>query len=124
MRVTRQIGCCGIREIDGLEYARDCKYALHEFLHRTKRNRLFRFAIFSESNFTWNYHHGMTDYGQKLAAYIKQHKLGKVTKSNTAQNPNSGNNVTVWIWSVDWDALKKWAADNPVPLGTNFGRIY
>lgn len=121
MRVTRQIGCCGIREIDGLQYTTSEKKAIQEFLHRTKRNRYFRFVIFSQADGAWA---RVPNYGVKFAAFIETNKLGTLTMSNTAVNPNTGNKVTVWIWSVDWDALKKWAKENPVAVGTIFPQLY
>ena len=48
-----------------------------------------------------------TEVTKKLWAYIKKHKLGTVMKTRARRNPNSGNNIVVYVWSIDHTALKK-----------------
>lgn len=47
------------------------------------------------------------DYGQKLQDYIEAHKLGSVTATPGVLNPVSGNDIRIWSWAPDWDALAK-----------------
>ena len=59
------------------------------------------------------------DYGQALADYITEQKLGTVTGTEPARN-HSGNMIRVWLWAPQWEALKEiWektqAARAPVP---------
>lgn len=51
-------------------------------------------------------------YGERFANYIKEHDLGFVTQTGENVNPNSGNNLTVWIWTVDHLKLKAHAMKN------------
>lgn len=41
-----------------------------------------------------------TSPGHKLAAFIEQHKIGEVIKSGHRKNPNSGNDIVVWVWTL------------------------
>ena len=55
-------------------------------------------------------------YAQRFAAFLKREKLGKVVKGHAAYNPNhpervgkKGGKLLVYLWTIDHDALKKWA---------------
>lgn len=68
----------------------------------------FRFAIFSEAH-----RPGLTDetgpkYGRDFAALIRECKLGDVIETGKHINPNSSNNLRVWVWTVDHTALVAW----------------
>lgn len=45
-------------------------------------------------------------YGKAFARYILKNKLGSVTCSRRAKNPNSPNVVTAWIWTPDHENLE------------------
>jgi hypothetical protein len=48
------------------------------------------------------------DYGQALADYIVENKLGEVIATPERVNPMSYNNpIKVWVWTVDWTELQK-----------------
>lgn len=41
--------------------------------------------------------------GKALAAYIRKHRLGLVSKSHQANNPNhDGHKIEHWTWKPDW----------------------
>lgn len=46
-------------------------------------------------------------YGKQFAKYILKNKLGKLTCSSRAVNPNSRHTITVWVWTFDAKRLKK-----------------
>ena len=48
------------------------------------------------------------NYGERLADYITAQNLGTVTASAINRNPNSGNDVRVFVWAVDKHALTDW----------------
>lgn len=61
-----------------------------------------RFLIFSDKvNKTKGYESG----GQKLAKEIEDNRLGDLTKSTEGVNPNSSNNIAVWVWNPDHVAI-------------------
>lgn len=71
-----------------------------------KLPRNFRYAIFSQAGIGRGQG---ARYGTNLAAYITRNKLGKVISTGTSINPNSGNLLKVFVWTVDHKALEKWA---------------
>jgi hypothetical protein len=50
---------------------------------------------------------------QKFAAHIRKHKLGTCATTPEARNPNSGNQLKVYLWRVDREALRKHLAPRP-----------
>jgi len=100
------LNCCGIREISGL-----CGYstgaaAFKAYLRQTLRCGLthFRYVIFSQANRDEDAG-SREEYGENFAAYLRDHKLGDVIETGEYVNPNSGNLLKVWIWTVDHDAV-------------------
>ncbi len=63
-------------------------------------------------------HQDMEGDGEALVKFIEKHKLGKVLSTDWELNPNSGYNVKMCIWTVDWKAMQalqdSW--DNPKPV--------
>lgn len=99
--------CCGVREISYLGVDDDPKLSIRtlgEAIYNTSRSHRFRHAFFTQAN---NPQAASRTYGEKFAAYITEHKLGKVVESDEQINPNSGNSLKVWIWTVDHEALSK-----------------
>lgn len=103
MRYSRAMGSCGVRQIYELpsipasavksvkkKFARDYLGAVYDpcamvcFSDVTRGSR-----------------------GTRLADYIAEKKLGPVMASQSVRNPNSGNLITVWIWHVDTNALRR-----------------
>ena len=110
------LACCGIREIISLrniisELGAEgvakafAKVVAHKAL-------MSAFVIFSEVR------EGGNTYGQAFNSFIAAKGLGPVLKTETVQNPNSGNFITVYVWQMNRDALKAWhkefAPDDPV----------
>lgn len=44
--------------------------------------------------------------GEKLAKTIRKYKLGKLHASKIVYNPNSGNNIQMWIFYPNWEMLR------------------
>jgi len=44
--------------------------------------------------------------GRTLAKWIKDKRFGRLTKSNWVRNPNSGNFISVWTWTLNAKAKK------------------
>lgn len=51
-------------------------------------------------------------YGQPFADFIVEEKLGTVVHIPPAENPNTGNEVEMWVWTPDMEALEKWCFAN------------
>lgn len=112
MRVN-ETSCCGLREISGLSEHRTPAIAMQAFcrfslgLDYNYNGRLGRTLEFSHAVFTAAT--GKNDYGEKFAAFILRNKLGTVTPSQRRNNPNSGNPLKVWVWTLHQTNVKKWA---------------
>lgn len=103
--------CCGLREAGGLSHSRTPTEALKEFWEETRtikhewssgpvRRNKFRYVIFSGTS--------RGKYAEKLKAHIEANKLGEVISTGYHKNPNSGNQLQVYVWTVDWEAFKKY----------------
>ena len=112
-----QTQCCAIQEIDGLSSHRTPEAAMKNFctLVFTKpvkfggttagANTLYSFYMFTAA-----IKPTISPYGNKFAAFIREHKLGEVLETkqvrNSAFHPDRAGQV--WIWTPDQEALKAW----------------
>jgi hypothetical protein len=94
MAYEHYLACCGVRELADIRASIFPENAL-EALDHTKT----AFVVFTDV--------APYEYGVSLAAYIRKRKLGTVVTMIPKKNPNSGNRLKVWLWSID---QKKWAA--------------
>lgn len=101
-----------MREISGLSWPANAKVAMDEFIGKTvKPNKSysvpigvrFRYVVFSQARKSHNY-------GIDFAAYIRENNLGSLVETDFNTNPNTGNPIKAWIWTVDWIALKRFAS--------------
>lgn len=76
-------------------YARD--------LIRALRNYKFATAVFSD----WDIYNN----GHSLAQAIVEAGLGRVV-AVPGYNPNSGHNITTWLWTPDWSAVYDYVVAN------------
>ena len=125
------VSCCGIKEISGLSYIGKPDAAMKDFVAHVYRSGAyrgahiagiaygtttnavlpkigtfqprFRYAIFSQAG-------ARAKYGVAFAKFIQENKLGKVVRADGKfhKNPNSGNMLTAWIWTLDEKAIDAW----------------
>lgn len=120
MEVNGLTGCCGIRELHGLsQYVDrrrvfDAQKALKDFTkmvyypdHLGRWRDRWRFAIFAENR--------SYTYGREFMAFIKELGLGDVVESQRDVNPNSSNQLKVYLWTVNHEAVKAWMKDQKLP---------
>jgi len=116
--------CCGMRELSSLSaHNGNSEKALLSFGESTyffRREKViakdgfnlerrvvddpqvkFRYAIFTQAG------RDQAGYGFKFAAFIRENRLGDVLETPFYNNPNSGNDVKVWIWAINHDNTKK-----------------
>lgn len=105
--MIRNTGCCGLKEIDGLQ-SRAIDSLEQVVQYRTKN--LFCSVVFSD-NTRWDKR------GIKLGKYIEENKLGSIVKTRSVKNPNSNNTINVWVWNINVKALFKHVNKE---LGTNY----
>lgn len=103
--------CCAIDEIGGIsncaratDVIEDVCKNWFEDCERDNDEGNAAFYLFTDTE--------ESNAGMNLAKYIVAEKLGTVVSTQYRVNPNSGNKVKCWIWSVNKVALKKWAKHN------------
>lgn len=122
--------CCGTRELDGVsdeppetliremieEGFLESHYDFSGSRLTKKWNPCFAFVVFTDTNAKSYTGHNRRYTGKKFAAYLEAHKLGTVTASVRRTNPNhsgrKGVFLQVWVWAMDFKALKVWAKDH------------
>lgn len=119
--------CCGVKEISELSIYGSPEEALLAFdnltygklIKKYKPNGVdyswkadpfgrFRYVMFTQANAP-DRGPGKTGrnlYGEKFAALITENGLGNLHETTDNINPNSSNNVKVWLWTIDHDATK------------------
>lgn len=126
MEYCRINECCGIAELDGIRahnpkevirgvaismirelegYEEDKEYMKRNYGH-------VQGFDYSEAEYQCP-HVFFTDikdckYGKALASYIKKNKLGTVVSTVSRVNIRSGNQLRMWVWTLNKKALKEW----------------
>lgn len=104
MELNGGINCCGVREIDGLSdgpsAAQNLKDFLSDYAEELDKDTPFRYAMFTQAGAR------RTGYGFRFASLIEKKGLGTVISTGFNKNPNSGNPLKVWIWTLNLEALK------------------
>lgn len=69
--------------------------------------RKIPFIIFGDAD-----HAGANVCGKDYAKVIEENKLGPIWTSSLKRNPNSGYQVNLFVWTVDWEAYEKFATEH------------
>lgn len=88
--------CCGVKEFDGLWS--DPVETLREMCRERSLKTKSTHIIFTSIN----------ERGESLRKYIMENKLGQVVMSDTRHNYNSGNKVTVYVFTPNRIRLNAW----------------
>lgn len=111
-------GCCGVKELTELRLLDDPLKNMQAFVasayDKGGFNGRFRYGLFAEANLP-NTRYPKT-YGKDFAAFILSNELGEVIETRSNINPNSGNAVKVWLWTINHDAVRAWSVKNPTPV--------
>lgn len=112
MDISDEFNCCGLREITDLSSHREPEEAFLNLLRLLNnpyypRTRRWRHAVFTEAK---------GNYGRKFATFLRQNHLGKVVCTPKEINPNSGNPLRAFVWTVDWPAVEAWEQANQPAL--------
>lgn len=120
MELTKIHGCCGVYELHDLNELAPVDL-LFGFLSEKEDNTpfvIFSDAVRDELGDAFDEPRGL-----ELAKFIKDNKLGTLFATPERHNPNSGNNIILWVWEPDYDALTKWqvkyAKDHGIVLTDN-----
>ena len=107
--------CCGMREINGLSWARPLNNTTQVlkdiYNYRSYDNRQYvrpAVYVFTQASSVKNPKLPSAVYGARLAKFIRAQNLGPVVSTRPAMNPNSGNYVRAFTWTPDWAAFDGW----------------
>lgn len=108
--ILEETSCCGVDELDGLSkkperILRDLCFDKYD---EEEGGWKHAFLLFTDVTANKN--------GARLARYIKNKGLGITTTLHAKRNPNSGNRVKAWLWSVNEPELKKWFKSQDLKL--------
>ena len=104
--------CCGLKEIESItgESPEELLKGVCEYLNAEVWEFDFSLLLFTATT--------DMDEGDNLAKYIKKGGLGTVVKTRPKKNPNTGNRIVAWVWSVNERALRAWCRKNQPHLYT------
>jgi hypothetical protein len=103
---VRNLGCCGLQEIDGVSNYNNAENALMGFLQDVggadgvRSGVIFTSAGRSKTR--------PLVYALNLKEYIESHRLGTVHTLPSFRNKNSGNQVITFLWIVKPTNLARW----------------
>ncbi|MFA5695834.1 MAG: hypothetical protein WC917_00010 [Bacilli bacterium] len=100
------LDCCGIEElVDIADYETEPKTIIVDICTNYFENEnQCAFYMFSDIQRKRS--------GKNLCKFIKKHKLGLITQSPSRVNPNSGNSLTIWIWTINKRNLRSFYSKN------------
>src|SRR6202007_2960824 len=73
------------------------------------------FVMFSDTD------NGASYGGNSLCRYIRENNLGEIIEMGPRMNPNTGNQIKVWVWAPPHESLEPRNRAMPVP-GTKLVR--
>lgn len=99
MADINQLECCAVAELDGIQDS-TLSRTLRDIYEDWFIEEVFngRFIVFTDND--------SCEDGDELRDYIKKHNLGTVVVTRKAVNPNSGNYVKVYVWTVNIPKFK------------------
>lgn len=130
----RPMGCCGLSEMSGIACLNGDAVSLYFSMNRPPVPTLPSLMTEIIASYTrtsggkWPAHiiftQAMRDtpkggytackvpYGEILASFIEEERLGTVNRSTPAINKNSSGLITTFVWAPDQEAIEKWAQEH------------
>jgi hypothetical protein len=105
--MIEQTNCCGFKEIDGLN-DNTAKESLNQVCEDFFNGEDAAFLFFTGVS--------KKRYGQNFKRLITKLKLGKIIETEAKRNPNSGNKIKAWIWSVNKPKFKQYAKQHQINI--------
>ena len=104
--MLRNMSCCGVLEYDGVEGKAPERILLEISNNWWGNANEARSAFIIFTDVVWD------EYGENLHSYIVKNKLGAVVKTRKKENPNTDNEIKVWVWSPNEVNFKRWCKKN------------
>ena len=94
--------CCAVREVSGLTWVNDPDDSLALIYHKGLQGGAQRCSALLFTGVSGR------SYCEDLATRIMKLELGIVTKVSAGRNPNTSNQVSIWLWQFDPAAFDRW----------------
>lgn len=108
MNIDRTRSCCGVGELTYLNSVRGGEAKLKEiYERRVGGGSKYPFYFWADKT--------KGGFAKELADAIKKYNLGTVLKTASKKNPNSNNNITVYMWEVKPILLARWYSSYTAP---------
>lgn len=119
--IFNRTSCCGIREIYGIgnKTPELILYSLGYYLDQGEG--------ISGAHYLFSDNTGAQDgvhYGEVFRDYIINHELGTVLETPFKHNPNSGNMLKAFLWTIDQPAFDRWFVAKVNELATRNIDVY
>lgn len=106
--------CCGVREYHGVNEDSTGVETVSHLLDEMGTHGDAAFILFTEvisepPRFGRSQRRAVPSTMKETLAIIEESGIGEVITIRARVNPNSGNTVKPYIWSVNWRAFKQWA---------------
>mgnify|MGYP001598676929 CR=1 FL=1 len=128
VEILESQGCCGMDELVGIEHstpAETIKDVLERYLNDGETDvPLFVYSGVAKDTKSKRANHAHGGYGEALTAYIKKHKLGTVVVSKAGINPNTGNKIKAWIWTVNNKKMLAYAKAKGIKADSDYDDDY
>lgn len=121
---VRRLTCCGVFEISELCFHKSPREAMTAFVQVVlgpSHGILYNPSRFAYVMFTAAGKEKPLVYGEKFKAYIVKEGLGTVVETGVNLNPNSNNQLKVFLWTVNHPALAAWAVKYKVEVNNGPG---
>jgi hypothetical protein len=106
-QITGSSASCGILEVSHPDAdSKKVAYSIASHLYHPSRGNPVAFAMWSdlvESN------------GAKLAAYLGEN-FGGITETSSCENPKTGNEIQVFIWTIPHEEFRKWYKETRISI--------
>ena len=98
--------CCGVVEVCGIQEDNVTpRWIAEQVALIYSDGRRPAHLLMTTSNYS-GYTDANRSIGDRLRRFVARHHLGVVVKTTRRFNSNSGNDVTAYVWSPDWEVLK------------------
>lgn len=110
-QISRML-CCGTKEVTGVSHDPNPATALRSLINNYRdvemnsRRALPAQFIFTQARRGRREH--FRAYGDQLADYITERGLGEVIRSREGRNPNTGAQITTYVWTPNKGRVTSW----------------
>lgn len=97
--------CCGVAELQDISFCG--KFDMSGFESQLDDITSYSHIIFTQAT---NKKNMKKEYGEDLAKLIRRHHLGRVQRSHPSPNPQTGNTITTFTWTVNKKGVENYLA--------------